>query len=85
MSANGHFGAMDTEPKYDVRDAIREFKRVPETMAGRWELYSSYVGVGPINRQIAKAVNVAIALTKNLGFGAKALEEAWDEIADCSW
>ena len=85
MGDNSHFGAWDTEPKYDVRDAVRKFERVPVNMKGRWELYSTMRGVGKINREICVAVNRAIALTKEQGFGAKALEETWEGISGCGW
>ena len=85
MATNDHFGARDTEPKYDVRNALRGFKLVPETDADCWELYSSMPGVGQVNRQIAKAVNVAIGLTQELGFSAAAVVDIWEELTWIKW
>jgi len=81
MGDNKHFGAWDSEPKYNVRDALRKLARVPETMECRWELFSSIGGVGKVNQQIAKGVNKAIALTKTNGFGAVGLDELWGAIS----
>ena len=85
MGENRHFGALDTEPPYMVRGALSTFKRVPETTKSCWDLYSSYIGVGEVNQQIAKAVNVAIELTAKNGFGAKAITEVWEDIAGLDW
>jgi hypothetical protein len=81
MDDNGHFGAVDTEPKYEVRYALRKFEEFEPTSQGRWELYSSLQGVGKVNLQIARAVNRAIKLTKAQGFGAEGLVEVWSKIS----
>jgi hypothetical protein len=68
MDDNGHFGAVDTEPKYDVRAALRAFEVFTPDFKGRWELYSSMKGVGLVNINIARAVVRAIKMTKEQGF-----------------
>jgi predicted ATP-grasp superfamily ATP-dependent carboligase len=77
MGDNGHYGAVDTEPKYDVRDALRKFEVFEPSFEGRWELYSSKPGVRLVNVNIARAVVRAIKMTKEMGFGAEALVEIW--------
>jgi len=85
MSDNSHFGARDTEPKYDVRGALRKFEEFKPSFECRWELYSTMKDVGQVNINIGRAVTRAIKLTKELGFGADAVVGVWNNVADMDW
>jgi len=85
MGDNGHFGATDTEPKYDVRDALRKFEEFKPGFECRWELFSSMKGVGLVNVNIGRAVVRAIKMTKKMGFGSEAVVGVWENVAGMDW